>query len=85
MTIVISLPAGMNYIHRLSVMFTEVHCAPLPTPKNAEKPEKSVRTLSEVMFNCKPGFQLMGNQTLKCELDGLWDSPPPVCLGKESC
>jgi len=37
-----------------------------------------------VSFSCKPGFDLIGEDTLSCLSDGSWDHDPPTCQIK-SC
>lgn len=37
------------------------------------------QTGSQVLFSCKNGFQLRGNDTLKCLSNGHWNAMVPIC------
>nr|XP_005992326.1 PREDICTED: myeloperoxidase-like [Latimeria chalumnae] len=34
---------------------------------------------SSVRYTCRPGYQLVGKNTLTCLSDGTWDAEPPTC------
>ena len=37
---------------------------------------------SELFYECKPGFKLVGATKLTCRDDGTWSASVPSCLGK---
>ena len=34
---------------------------------------------SKIWFSCKPGFEMIGEQSSTCRLNGTWSSPIPFC------
>lgn len=34
-----------------------------------------------VHYRCKPGFVLIGNESVRCMPDGAWSRPLPRCKG----
>ena len=39
---------------------------------------------SKLTYNCPKGFQLIGERTRSCQVDGTWDSMPPSCQCKST-
>uniref|UniRef100_A0A3B5MNW4 Sushi domain-containing protein n=1 Tax=Xiphophorus couchianus TaxID=32473 RepID=A0A3B5MNW4_9TELE len=38
-----------------------------------------------IHFTCKPGYTMLGNQSIQCTKNGKYDSEPPQCIGKFLC
>lgn len=39
---------------------------------------------SAVEYSCEPGFELIGERVITCNLAGYWDAQPGYCLGKQT-
>uniref|UniRef100_A0A224YCD9 CUB and sushi multiple domains protein n=1 Tax=Rhipicephalus zambeziensis TaxID=60191 RepID=A0A224YCD9_9ACAR len=37
---------------------------------------------SRIKFTCNPGYDIWGNDTIRCEQNRQWSAPIPLCLGK---
>lgn len=59
-------------------------CIPVECPQPAEIQNgivdvQGLTYLSTALYNCKPGFELVGNMTVLCGEDGHWLGGKPVC------
>ncbi|XP_066469620.1 sushi, von Willebrand factor type A, EGF and pentraxin domain-containing protein 1 isoform X1 [Tiliqua scincoides] len=59
-------------------------CIPVECPQPAEIQNgivdvQGLTYLSTALYNCKPGFELVGNMTILCGEDGHWLGGKPVC------
>lgn len=39
----------------------------------------SVGYLSHVIYECDPGYEILGRSELICDIDERWNGPPPKC------
>nr|XP_028567204.1 sushi, von Willebrand factor type A, EGF and pentraxin domain-containing protein 1 [Podarcis muralis] len=59
-------------------------CIPVECPQPAEVQNgivdvQGLTYLSTALYNCKPGFELVGNMTILCGEDGHWLGRKPTC------
>ncbi|KAM7303822.1 complement factor B [Ixodes scapularis] len=57
-------------------------CLDPGAPDNGIKLENNYKVGNNVSFACRPGFQLRGEQSIRCNYDGKWSAPPPLCIGR---
>ncbi len=60
---------------------TEIECDPPYVPKNGAIQLRRATFGATVVFECDDGFELHGNQTLRCMQDGYWNGIEPKCKG----
>lgn len=41
----------------------------------------SVGYLSQVVYACEEGYEIVGRAKLTCDIDERWNGPPPRCEG----
>ncbi|XP_052776199.1 sushi, von Willebrand factor type A, EGF and pentraxin domain-containing protein 1-like isoform X1 [Mya arenaria] len=58
-------------------------CEQPPTIDNAIPAFESVTYLSVVTYNCGEGYEIMGNDTIRCDASGSWSEPTPECRAME--
>ena len=77
--------------HSLNIIFILVTCSSItvqycsdPGPIENGKMEGDARftCISTVKYTCNEGYWLLGAETLRCGIDGLWDHGKPVCIDK---
>ena len=57
-----------------------IDCGEPPYVVNARNYDTGVHTFNtEVAYNCDVGFVLSGLSSVRCEANGVWSSPPPIC------
>lgn len=77
------------YIFFLS-LFAEVSrndsCPDLPEIQNGWKTTSHIALVrgARITYQCDPGYDLVGQDTLTCQLDLSWSSQPPFCEKSES-
>uniref|UniRef100_A0ABM5FRU3 Sushi, von Willebrand factor type A, EGF and pentraxin domain-containing protein 1 isoform X2 n=1 Tax=Pogona vitticeps TaxID=103695 RepID=A0ABM5FRU3_9SAUR len=64
--------------------FPMPECIPVECPQpeeiqNGIADVQGLTYLSTALYNCKPGFELVGNTTILCGEDGLWLGGKPTC------
>uniref|UniRef100_A0A147BDR0 C3/C5 convertase n=1 Tax=Ixodes ricinus TaxID=34613 RepID=A0A147BDR0_IXORI len=57
-------------------------CLDPGAPDYGVKFEKTYRVGNNVSFACNPGYQLRGEQSIRCNYDRKWSAPPPLCIGR---
>ena len=65
----------------LYVLFCLAYCIKIRDPPNGRKFGTGSSHGRMVSFECKIGFELVGNRALRC-IHGRWNSSVPVCKGK---
>ena len=71
-------------ILRCYMLLSEITCKALPSvgPNGSIQPEKSLwKANDQVTYNCDSGYQLNGDEILKCLSTGKWSSQPSQCEG----
>ena len=58
-----------------------VDCRDPGTPANGNRILLSTTYRSTVMYSCKFGYKLKGEQSRTCEASGSWSGTLPVCEG----
>lgn len=77
----------MIYIHLHTFLLSPlsaVMCLPPPGIANGEHSSHSSDTFGVgalVHYRCKPGFVLIGNESVHCTPNGVWSRPLPRCEG----
>lgn len=68
-----------------SSLFSEVSrndsCPDLPEIQNGWKTTSHIALVrgARITYQCDPGYDLVGRETLTCQLDLSWSSQPPFC------
>ena len=60
-----------------------ITCGAIKTPENgkvANNPDYTVSSL--ITFRCDPGYDMSGQASVLCRIDGQWDRGPPICKAK---
>lgn len=71
------------------ILFTEYTCTELPSPANgtisydAGSPGARPANLTTALYNCDPGYNLLGNNTRSCQVNETWSGDTPTCESKE--
>lgn len=62
-------------------------CPDLPEIQNGWKTTSHVALVRGacITYQCDPGYDLVGRETLTCQLDLSWSSQPPFCEKSEFC
>lgn len=58
-----------------------VDCGTLVAPSNGGIITGATTVGSVVRYTCNEGFRVVGEAVRRCEVDGRWSDPPPVCEG----
>lgn len=58
-------------------------CGDPGTPAEGRLNGKSFTYRSEVSFQCRPPFILIGSSRRFCQADGTWSGIQPTCIGKK--
>ena len=51
-------------------------------PNNGERTGSGTSAGDEIVYDCQPGFKLLGESQLVCQKDGTWSAPLPKCESK---
>lgn len=51
-------------------------------PTNGERTGNGTSAGDEIVYDCLPGFKLLGTSRLVCQKDGTWSAPLPRCDSK---
>lgn len=71
-------------------LFSEVSrndsCPDLPEIQNGWKTTSHIALVrgARITYQCDPGYDLVGQDTLTCQLDLSWSSQPPFCEKSKS-
>lgn len=60
-----------------------VSCGDLGTPANGRLSCRSFTYGSEVLFQCRTPFVLVGSPWRVCQADGTWSGVQPPCIGRD--
>lgn len=58
-------------------------CGDPGTPVEGRLSGKSFTYKSEVSFQCRPHFVLVGSPRRTCQADGTWSGVQPTCIGTD--
>ena len=58
------------------------YCPPVPQMPGIVYRSQKTRLGDSAMFECEPGFELVGDKFVKCLASGRWENPFPVCKPK---
>lgn len=85
----------MEWLNRryfcFSSLFSEVSrndsCPDLPEIQNGWKTTSHIALVrgARITYQCDPGYDLVGRETLTCQLDLSWSSQPPFCEKSKPC
>ncbi|XP_051756633.1 sushi, von Willebrand factor type A, EGF and pentraxin domain-containing protein 1 isoform X4 [Ctenopharyngodon idella] len=62
-----------------------VECGPPPDLEHGQYHGDDFYAGSSVLYQCKPGFYLLGESKLLCTNNGKWIGNPPACLDVDEC
>ncbi|XP_067257601.1 sushi, von Willebrand factor type A, EGF and pentraxin domain-containing protein 1 isoform X4 [Chanodichthys erythropterus] len=62
-----------------------VECGPPPDLEHGQYHGEDFYAGSSVLYQCKPGFYLLGESKLLCTNNGKWIGNPPACLDVDEC
>lgn len=75
---------GLGPLRADPVLFPPaVFCGDPGTPAEGRLSGKSFTYKSEVSFQCRPPFVLVGSPRRTCQADGAWSGVQPACIGKD--
>ena len=64
-------------VFNLLYILTVISCGvPPPPPLRGEYTHTGEKYGDNVTYTCEPGYDVEGNQTLTCDVDGEWGQPP---------
>lgn len=72
------------------LLFSEVSrndsCPDLPEIQNGWKTTSHAALVrgAHITYQCDPGYDLVGSETLTCQVDLSWNTQPPFCEKSES-
>ena len=81
----VTLHGAENYISFIFfsfdyLFFLVVDCGNPGSPAHGNRDSSNVFTYdASASFTCDPGYELVGEQSIKCQGDGTWSSSIPVC------
>ena len=56
----------------------------MSAPENGDVGLSGVRPGSQALYSCDRGFNLVGEETRKCQRNGQWTGSAPTCESKQS-
>lgn len=59
-----------------------MECGPPPDLEHGQYHGEDFYAGGSVLYQCKPGFYLLGESKMLCANHGKWAGNPPACLGK---
>ncbi|XP_051576791.1 sushi, von Willebrand factor type A, EGF and pentraxin domain-containing protein 1 isoform X5 [Myxocyprinus asiaticus] len=62
-----------------------VECGPPPDLEHGQYHGEDFYAGSSVVYQCKPGFYLLGESKMLCANNGKWTTNPPACLDVDEC
>uniref|UniRef100_A0A9J7ZG39 Sushi, von Willebrand factor type A, EGF and pentraxin domain-containing protein 1 n=1 Tax=Cyprinus carpio carpio TaxID=630221 RepID=A0A9J7ZG39_CYPCA len=62
-----------------------VECGPPPDLEHGQYHGEDFYAGSTVLYQCKPGFYLLGESKMLCAINGEWIGNPPACLDVDEC
>ncbi|XP_019713979.1 sushi, von Willebrand factor type A, EGF and pentraxin domain-containing protein 1 isoform X2 [Hippocampus comes] len=62
-----------------------VSCGPPRLPENGQFQGDDFHAGGSVVYQCKPGFYLLGDAKVHCSNSGKWGGNPPACLDVDEC
>uniref|UniRef100_A0A671PAW8 Sushi, von Willebrand factor type A, EGF and pentraxin domain-containing protein 1 n=1 Tax=Sinocyclocheilus anshuiensis TaxID=1608454 RepID=A0A671PAW8_9TELE len=66
-------------------MCERVECGPPPDLEHGQYHGEDFYAGSTVLYQCKPGFYLLGESKMLCTNNGKWIGNPPACLDVDEC
>ena len=57
-------------------------CSKLPDVSHAKVSTHNTEVGTKVKFTCDPGYNIIGNASVKCMATGKWSSSTPLCIRK---
>ena len=66
----------------LCYLFTVVRCVEIAEPQNGQVNIESTRYQGIAQYECNTGYELVGEDVRKCQINGHWSGTPPQCIGK---
>lgn len=84
-------PLLFAWFYLFSSFATEVSrndsCPDLPEIQNGWKTTSHIALVrgARITYQCDPGYDLVGHETLTCQLDLSWNSQPPFCEKSKHC
>lgn len=61
-----------------------VNCGTPPALLHGQYHGEDFYAGSSVLYQCKPGFYLLGESKMQCGNNGKWSGNVPACLGKRN-
>ncbi|XP_055055760.2 sushi, von Willebrand factor type A, EGF and pentraxin domain-containing protein 1 isoform X1 [Misgurnus anguillicaudatus] len=62
-----------------------VECGPPPDLEHGQYYGEDFYAGGSVLYQCKPGFYLLGESKMLCASNGKWTGNPPACLDVDEC
>ena len=62
-----------------------VQCNALSDPDNGAVNTTGTKVGDSATYSCDSGYELRGNTTVTCHLNGDWSESPPICEGIINC
>ena len=78
-------PSSLKYIMKLYLWFSPClvgDCEVLDDPINGMVTVDGLSVGSTAIYECDPGFVLIGSEQRICQEDGVWSGTPPICTCK---
>ena len=61
----------------INLSLAEIFCPLLGTPQNGVKSSGDLFADAVVQFDCDVGYEIFGNSTVECQIDGKWSGTIP--------
>ena len=75
--------ATKQYKLKCSVLYAAVECPALQNPTNGTVTYDERVYPNEAVYECEDGFELSGEATRECQIDGDWTNDAPECEPEE--
>lgn len=78
----VSSDCVMHFSHNCNYL-SAVECKELNHPPNGRVkfPAVPIAYQSEAVYTCNTGYNLEGNNSRKCLVEGVWSGMEPTCVG----
>ena len=73
---------GRNHKHTSKNSILEITCEELSNPENGTVSLPTERIVDSIAtYTCNDSFELVGDASVTCQLNGTWSAEEPTCIG----
>ena len=78
-------PLSFSFACNIHSLHLAINCEILDNPNNGRVEFNSIAVRSQANYFCNPGYQLIGESTRICEVNGEWSGQAPFCQRTYVC